>query len=147
MQENDSSATPEISSSARSWRVESYVVWRGSRLSPPTDVIELPEKLLIVIEIAGMRAADFSLVLLQQRLIITGRRERPALQNAAYHQVEIGYGEFRVEIALPWQVEREHVSATYRDGFLQIELPRRSQVQIHVIDGGLDDTQQQEKQP
>lgn len=144
MQDNDSSATSDVSSSARSWRVDSYVVWRGSRLGPPTDVIELADKLLIVIEIAGMRAGDFNVVLLEQRLIVTGTRERPALQNAAYHQVEIGYGEFRVEVALPWQVERERVSANYRDGFLQIELPRRSPTQIRVIDSGLDDTEQQD---
>jgi HSP20 family molecular chaperone IbpA len=49
--------------------------------------------------------------------------------------VEIGYGEFRVEVQLSHMVERDHVNATYRDGFLQLELPLRSdgqQVTINV---------------
>ncbi len=117
------------------WRVESYVVWRGNRpFSPPTDVLEFSDRLRIVVEIAGMRAGDFNVVLLEGRVVITGVRERPTLQGVAYHQVEIGYGEFRVEIRLPWSVERDEVSASYRDGFLQIDLPRRPETHFQVVD-------------
>jgi HSP20 family protein len=122
------------------WRVDGYVVWRGSRpFSPPTDVLEFPDRLRVVVEIAGMRAGDFNVVLLDGRIVITGIRERPALQNVAVHQVEIGYGEFRVEIRLPWSVERDEVSASYRDGFLQIDLPRRPDATFQVVDHSNDD--------
>jgi HSP20 family protein len=118
------------------WVVQGYVVWRGNRhFVPPTDVIELADKILVVVEIAGMRANDFNISLLNRQLVISGTRERPALPNVAYHQVEIGYGEFRVEVQLPHMVERDRVNATYRDGFLQLELPLRSdgqQVTINV---------------
>lgn len=125
----------------RNWRVDGYVVWRGNRpFSPPTDVLEFSDRLRVIIEIAGMRAGDFNVVLLDGRIVITGVRERPATQGAAYHQVEIGYGEFRVDVHLPWSVEREEVSASYRDGFLQIDLPRRPDTQIKVVDQNSDDT-------
>jgi HSP20 family molecular chaperone IbpA len=125
----------------RNWRVEEYVVWRGNRpFSPPTDVLEFSDRLRIIVEIAGMRAGDFNVVLLDKRIVITGVRERPAIQGAAYHQVEIGYGEFRVEVHLPWSVQREEVGASYRDGFLQIDLPRRPDTQIKVVDDNPDDT-------
>lgn len=124
----------------RPWRVDGYVVWHGTRrFSPPTDVLELPEKLMIVVEIAGMRAGDFNVVLADGRLIITGTRERPSPQNAAFHQVEIGYGEFRVEVYLPWSVEREQVTASYRDGFLQIDLPRHPDANFRVVDVHVND--------
>jgi HSP20 family protein len=123
------------------WRVEEYVVWRGNRpFSPPTDVLEFSDRLRIVVEIAGMRAGDFNVVLLDGRIVITGVREHPAIQGAAYHQVEIGYGEFRVEVHLPWSVERDEVTASYRDGFLQIDLPRRRDTQIKVVEQNIDDT-------
>jgi HSP20 family protein len=124
----------------RPWQVDGYIVWRGTRrFSPPTDVLELPDKLMIVVEIAGMRAGDVNVVLADGRLIITGTRERPTLQNAAFHQVEIGYGEFRVEVYLPWSVEREQVTASYRDGFLQIDLPRHPDANFRVVDVHVND--------
>lgn len=119
----------------REWVVQGYAVWQARRqYTPPTDVLELPDKLVVVVEIAGMRAHEFSITLYDTRLVISGNRERPSLQNAAYHQVEIGYGGFRVEVALPWSVKRDDVIASYKDGFLQVELPRRADEQVHYVD-------------
>ena len=117
-----------------------YSVWRpGQQFVPPTDVIEFEDRVLVVMEIAALRPADLSLTLLEDRLVIAGTRERPPLQNAAYHQVEIGYGEFRVEIGLSWAVQRDSVSATYRDGLLEVEMPRQPESQITVTDMNLKD--------
>lgn len=102
--------------------------------SPPTDVIELADKILVIVEIAGMRAADLNITLLEHLLVISGQRERPQHPSPAYHQVEIGYGEFRIEVALPWHVNREAVTASYEAGFLQVELPRTSPRQIRVVE-------------
>ena len=123
------------------WVVQGYVVWRSNRhFVPPTDVIELEDKILVNVEIAGMRPNDFSISLLNRQLVISGTRERPALPNVAYHQVEIGYGEFRVEVQLPHMVELENVNATYRDGFLQVELPRRSEGQQVTINVNIEES-------
>ena len=102
--------------------------------SPPTDVIELADKLLIVVEIAGIRSSDLNITLLERHLVIGGRRDRPKHPNPAYHQVEIAHGEFRIEVKLPWVVDREAVSATYEAGFLQIELPRKPVRTIRIVD-------------
>ena len=123
------------------WVVQGYVVWRSNRhFVPPTDMIELEDKILVNVEIAGMRPNDFSISLLNRQLVISGTRERPALPNVAYHQVEIGYGEFRVEVQLPHMVELENVNATYRDGFLQVELPRRSEGQQVTINVNIEES-------
>jgi HSP20 family protein len=101
---------------------------------PPTDVIELGDRLLVRVEIAGMRSSDFNITLHDRVLLVTGTREQPPQTSPAYHQAEIGYGEFRVEVTLPWSVERERVSASYEVGFLQVELPRLAGKQIPVRD-------------
>ena len=117
-----------------------YSVWRPTRqFIPPTDVIEFADKVVVLVEIAALRPNDLSLTLLEDRLVISGSRERPTLQNAAYHQVEIGYGEFRVEVVLPWAIVRDGVSAAYRDGLLEVELPRQAKSQIPVNDGNIKD--------
>jgi len=102
--------------------------------SPPTDVIELPDKLLVLVELAGMHTSDLSITLTERHLVISGVRARPQHDNPAYHQVEIGFGAFLVEILLPWLVERDHISASYEGGFIQVELPRRAPKQIPVIE-------------
>lgn len=116
--------------------MQRYVIARPTRpFVPPTDVIELADRLVVIVEIAGMRANDFNITLQQRRLIISGIRERPTLQdNPAYHQLEIGYGEFRLELAIPWPIDREAISAAYHDGFLQIDLPRQAATQVRIVD-------------
>lgn len=124
------------------WVVQGYMIFRpNSQFTPPTDVIEFSDRLLVLMEIAGMKSSDFTVSLLNNHLIVTGTRERPSFHGAAYHQVEIGYGDFRVEIVLPWPVSQDEVSAAYRDGFLQIELPRRPDKAIRIID--VDATQEE----
>jgi HSP20 family protein len=101
---------------------------------PPTDVIELSDRLVVLVEIAGVRTNDLSITLLERHLVITGLRDMPQFENPAYHQVEIGFGEFRIEVTLPWPVNRDEVSASYEAGFLQIELPRKAARQIPIVD-------------
>jgi HSP20 family molecular chaperone IbpA len=125
----------ERQSADRRWVVQGYMVFRpNSQFTPPTDVVEFDDKVLVRIEIAGMKASDFSVSLTTNQLIVSGTRERPSFPGGAYHQVEIGYGDFRVEVGLPWPVDEDDVSAAYREGFLQIELPRRAERAIRIID-------------
>lgn len=119
----------------RRWVVQGYMIFRpNSQFTPPTDVIEFSDRLVVLMEIAGMKSGEFSVSLTSNQLIVSGTRERPSFQGAAYHQVEIGYGDFRVEVSLPWPVEQDDVTASYREGFLQIELPRRVERAIRIID-------------
>ena len=120
----------------RRWVVQGYMVFRpNSQFTPPTDVMETDDRLIVLVEIAGMRSGDFAISLVdQQHLVVSGTRERSPFAGAAYHQVEIGYGEFRIELMLPFPVEQDEVSATYRDGFLVVELPRLPEKRIRVVE-------------
>lgn len=101
---------------------------------PPTDVVELTDRLVVIVEIAGMEPNGFNITLHNRRLSISGTRTRPELAQPAYHQVEIGFGEFKVEVTLPWSVNRDEVSAAYQHGFLQIELPRKPAETVPVVE-------------
>lgn len=116
-----------------------WVVMRQSHVwRPPTDVFELEDRLVVMVEIGGMRDGEFNVVLHDRRLIISGVRRRVAHDRIAYHQMEVRYGEFRTEVSLPWPVNREGVSATYREGFLRVELPHAPNQQIHIVDVDVD---------
>lgn len=113
----------------RRWVVVRHVtVWH-----PPTDVYELDDQLIVAVEIAGMREGDFNITLHSEKLVISGVRKRTTPSEASYHQLEIAFGEFRTEVALPWPVEREAVTATYRDGFLKIVLPHAAARSVRIV--------------
>jgi HSP20 family protein len=107
-------------------QTSSFKVVKRSLWEPPTNVYETAEGLLIRVEIAGMRESRFEITLLENALIIGGVRPRPESDRPiqAIHQLEIPYGEFRTSISLPFAVKAEEAQARYRDGFLDIELPR-----------------------
>lgn len=100
------------------WRIVSRPhAWR-----PPTDMYETDEAIIIRVEVAGMRQADFTISLTERSLTIRGiRQDTP--ERRAYHQLEIPFGEFSSEVELPYAVVSDKVDAVYRDGFLRITLP------------------------
>jgi len=100
------------------WRIVSRPhAWR-----PPTDMYETDEAIIIRVEVAGMREADFTISLTERSLTIRGiRQDTP--ERRAYHQLEIPFGEFSSEVELPYAVLSDKVDAVYRDGFLRITLP------------------------
>jgi len=100
------------------WRIIS----RPNAWRPPTDVYETDNSMIIRVEVAGMREADFTISLVDRTLTIRGIRQDTS-ERRAYHQMEIAFGEFHTEVELPYQVISDKVEATYRDGFLRITLP------------------------
>lgn len=105
---------------APGWQVGRHArLWR-----PPTDVYETDSHLVVQIEIAGMRRDDFYITLEDRRLVIGGVRSATAASPAAYHQLEVNFGEFRSEIELPGPIDVDGIEAVYEDGFLRVKLPK-----------------------
>jgi HSP20 family protein len=91
--------------------------------SPPTDVYEIEEAVIVRVEIAGMREDDFA-IMLEER-ILTIRGTRPDIpERRAYHQLEIPFGEFISEVELPVPVLVDKIEAAYQGGFLRLVLPK-----------------------
>jgi HSP20 family protein len=105
-----------------------WLVSRHSRLwRPPTDVYETEDQIVVLMEIAGVRQEDFSIVLRERRLTISGVRldvgPEPG-ERRAYHQMEVPFGEFRSDVDLPGPVDESRVTAEYSQGFLRVTWPK-----------------------
>jgi HSP20 family protein len=103
--------------------VNLHLTMRSPAWQPPTDVYETEEGIIVRVEIAGMNEADFSIVLDGRYLSIRGVRQDMS-ERRAYHQMEIRFGEFSVDVELPAVVDVENVQAIYQNGFLKIMLPK-----------------------
>jgi HSP20 family protein len=108
-----------------SWQVHSSI-W-----SPPTDLFESDDAIVVRVEIAGMREEDFEVALENNVLMVSGTRtDLP--DRRAYHQMEIRFGKFATSVALPMPVNVDSARAEYKDGFLTVTLPKAKPNQIKV---------------
>ncbi len=102
---------------------------------PKADVYETPNELAVRVEVAGIRRESLhvSLSADDRVLSIKGTRserfidERPKVR---YYQLEVYFGSFERDVLLPPNVpiDRNRLSATYRDGFLVVTLPKTTEV-------------------
>lgn len=93
--------------------------------NPPTDVYETQNELVIKMEIAGLKAEDFNVLVRDNSLRIRGRRdEEPVHKKQSYHLMEIDYGNFERVFSLPANVKTKEVMANYDNGFLRIIIPK-----------------------
>jgi HSP20 family protein len=99
--------------------------------TPPTDVYETAEGVVVRVEIAGMKRPDFSIDFNRNVLTISGvRPDFP--EKKAYFQMEIRHGEFNVSIEIPFPVDHSRIDAEYRDGFLCVRLPKAETKRIEI---------------
>jgi HSP20 family protein len=99
---------------------------------PAADVHETDAGVVIKMELAGVAAENLNVSLGADGRTLTVSGVRAERQDERHdrtccHQLEIYFGPFERAFALPQNldVERDAISATLRDGFLTIALPRR----------------------
>lgn len=114
----------------------------GEVWSPRVDVYETTESVVVKVCAAGLDSNQIELTISGDNRFITLRGVRvetdeDKADRIRYHQLEIYYGPFERIIALPSDVpvDREKLSAAYKDGFLKIVMPKFEQVRaIKKID-------------
>jgi len=101
------------------------------------DVAHTPEELIIVATMAGAVPENIGLHLHNDLLTIRGTRRSPIQPDADHFHQETYWGKFSRTIVLPSDVKYEFAQAKYKNGVLEIRLPKRntdSKIPILVID-------------
>jgi HSP20 family protein len=106
---------------------------------PPVDIAEEKDRIVITAELPGFREDQISIQTENGMLTLTGERKfEKETGERNYHRVERSYGQFVRSFSLPNNVDREKIHASFADGLLQIELPKREDAkprQIRVTPG------------
>ncbi len=99
---------------------------RSRTWRPLADIIESTQMMTVKIELAGMKEEEIEVTLYEDALVISGERhdDHEGLENLCYHEAQIRYGPFRVEVFISSPIEREAVTARYENGFLWVDLPK-----------------------
>lgn len=98
--------------------------------APPVDVYETDDLAVVLIELAGVQKDEIRIEVEQDHLMLRGVRRPPyrGVQRTFY-ALEVPYGAFERVIQLPFAVDAAAAEASYRDGFLEIVLPRLRQAE------------------
>ncbi|MBI5548812.1 MAG: Hsp20/alpha crystallin family protein [Deltaproteobacteria bacterium] len=105
-------------------RVSGTLAWPGGR--PTADLYESRDALFVKVEIAGMDEEQLRVELREgDTLVVEGERPwRKPEGVIRFHAVEIPYGRFHVEIAVPSRLDRDRLEASYDQGILLVRLPK-----------------------
>ncbi|MBI5686374.1 MAG: Hsp20/alpha crystallin family protein [Verrucomicrobia bacterium] len=101
---------------------------------PSADVYETPERWVVKMEVAGINREDVEITLDDRTLVVRGCRPDPCRTGQCkFRQVEIDYGQFERRFIIPKSVDAERVTASYRNGFLVIELPKSEKAEHATV--------------
>ena len=101
---------------------------------PPVDILESKDAYLIRAELPGMKKEDFDLAVNDGTLTLSGERKTEALTNGVeYHRTERVHGRFSRSFYLPQTVKQDGIKATYRDGILEIHVPKAEEAKPRQI--------------
>ena len=103
--------------------------------APIVDIEEDNENITVKAEIPGMKKDDIKVSVKGNMLTITGERKQESeTKEKTFHRVERSYGKFSRMITLPSDVEADKVKASYKDGILNITLPKPEAIKPKHID-------------
>jgi HSP20 family protein len=107
----------------------------GERMwAPALDMYETKDEIVLNFELPGVRDKDVTLSIMGDVLTLKGERTFDRdVKDEGYHHTERVYGKFERSVQLPMEVQAEKVQATYRDGMLEVKLPKAEEVKPREI--------------
>jgi HSP20 family protein len=101
---------------------------------PPVDIVESKDKISLKAELPGFKENQVELTVEDGVLTLKGERKFEKETNETnYHRVERSYGSFVRSFTLPSNVDQTRIQATFADGVLQIDMPKREETKPKQI--------------
>ncbi len=106
----------------------------AASFAPPVDIYEDDQKLVLKLEVPGVKQDDLDIQVEGRTLTVRGERKFSSEEKQEnFHRVEHRYGTFARTFTLPNSVNAENVKATYEAGVLQLELAKRAEAKPRQI--------------
>ena len=93
--------------------------------APAVDLREEEGGFVLQADMPGMKKEDIDVHVENNILTIQGeRRFESETKRDTYHRIERAYGKFTRSFALPVRVHSEGIKAAYKDGILEVSIPK-----------------------
>ena len=101
---------------------------------PAVDIYETKDSIMLNVELPGVTKEDMALEVKDNTLTIKGeKRLEKDLKEENFHRMERTYGSFMRSFTLPSTVHQEKVKAKFKDGILEITLPKAEEAKPKQI--------------
>ncbi|MGR8941428.1 MAG: Hsp20/alpha crystallin family protein [Gammaproteobacteria bacterium] len=92
---------------------------------PKVDIIETDDEVKVHAALPGVKKEDLDVTLSNQMITIKASTKQEAKKESGeYYRREISRGEFQRSLPLPAQVDSDKAKASFKDGMLEIVLPK-----------------------
>lgn len=103
--------------------------------APEVDVEETTNAIVLRADLPGMSKQDMHISVENNRLTISGeRKSEKSDKERNFHRIERTYGSFCRSFSLPATVLADRVEASYKDGVLEVTVPKAEEVKPREID-------------
>ena len=103
--------------------------------APPVDVEESAEEFIVRLDLPGVSQKDVKVSLLGDTLTIRGERKSETnCKDGSLHRSERAYGQFERSFTLGTPVRNDQVKATYKDGVLEVRVPKAEEARKREIE-------------
>ncbi len=106
-----------------------------STVYPVVNIEETESEYLISAELPGMEKKDIHISLENNILALSGEKKSESKsEEKNFHRYERSYGKFYRSFELPHSVDREKIDASYKNGVLNISLPKAEEAKPKQIE-------------
>ncbi|MDJ0796584.1 MAG: Hsp20/alpha crystallin family protein [Calothrix sp. MO_167.B12] len=99
--------------------------WTKFSEVPAAEISETDDAIHLKLEIPGMEAKDLDIQVAEDSVAISGERKSESkTEEKGFTKSEFYYGKFHRVIPLPTNIQNNNVSAEYKDGVLNLTLPK-----------------------
>ncbi|MBU2511025.1 Hsp20/alpha crystallin family protein [bacterium] len=106
---------------------------RFSSFSPSINVSEGEKSIEVSAELPGMEEKDIEVVLKNRVLTIKGeKKSEEKKEEKEFYKVERSFGSFQRSIQIPDEIEVDKIKASFKNGVLQVTLPKSESAQKKV---------------
>ena len=111
---------------ARAWWPERWSLPAVLDIEPPVvDLYEDKDDLVVKAELPGTEKQDIEVNVTDHTLMIKGEKKKEEkAEEEKYYRSERSFGSFRRSLELPSAVQTEKAKASFRNGILEVRLPK-----------------------
>jgi HSP20 family protein len=99
--------------------------------TPVADIYETDSGYLIAIDLPGIKRDDIEIDIDDNRLLVKGAR---MIDDSRSRRSERPRGKFLRSFSVPASIDQNKIGADYKDGVLQIRLPKRAEQKAQKIE-------------
>ncbi|MEH2298072.1 MAG: Hsp20/alpha crystallin family protein [Nostoc sp.] len=115
-------------------RVPSALLDRGLSKVPAAEIQETEDAIHLKLELPGIEAKDLDVQVTENAVYVSGeRKSETKTEEKSITKSEFHYGKFKRVIPLSARIQNTNVTADYKDGILNLTLPKTEQEKNKVV--------------